>query len=389
MTCRRLFAGVNRFIYRPGVLLVLLAFLLSGCSSVTTLFNSSASGSAKTAAESSGGAAGTANASSSAAAAADTATATVDFFAMDTYMTITANGAQAQAAVNAAEAEVYRLENELSRNLAASEISKINDRSGQGPVTVSQETFDIIADAVSYSEKTGGAFDITIAPIMDIWGFKDSKYRVPSALEIRTALPLVGWNRIRLDEANLTVELPVAGMELDLGGIAKGYASDKVQEVMHKYSLTSALISLGGNVAVFGPKADGSLWKIAITDPRAPDSYIGILRATDVSVITSGGYERNFTKNGVTYIHIMDPATGSPVKSDLLSVSIITPSGVQGDSLSTALFVMGKEKAIAYWQEHRDFACVLVTLSGEVFASADIKDTFSLTDAKAAPTFFE
>jgi len=378
MTYRRFIlpADTGRSVYPLGVLFVLLIILLTGCGTGSTLTtsDSAASGSSATAVSSSGAA---------------SATATADFFAMNTYMSITANGPDAQAAVDAAQAEVYRLENEMSRNLTASEISQINLQSGQGPVTVSQETFDIIADAVKYSSLTAGAFDITIAPIMDIWGFTDSNYRVPAASEILAVLPLVDWQKIKLDAANLTVELPVAGMALDLGGIAKGYASDRVQTIMHGYDVTSALISLGGNVAVFGPKADGSLWKIAISDPQAPDSYIGVLKATDVSVITSGGYERNFVQDGVTYIHIMDPATGSPVVSDLLSVSIISPDGVQGDSLSTALFVMGKDKAIAYWQAHKDFACILVTTTGEVFASTELADTFTLTDTKGSLTFFK
>ena len=378
MTYRRFIlpADTGRSVYPLGVLFVLLIILLAGCGTGSTLTtsDSAASGSSATAVSSSGAA---------------SATATADFFAMNTYMSITANGPDAQAAVDAAQAEVYRLENEMSRNLSASEISQINLRSGQGPVTVSQETFDIIADAVKYSGLTAGAFDITIAPIMDIWGFTDSNYRVPAASEILAVLPLVDWQKIKLDATNLTVELPVAGMALDLGGIAKGYASDRVQTIMHGYDVTSALISLGGNVAVFGPKADGSLWKIAISDPQAPDSYIGVLKATDVSVITSGGYERNFVQDGVTYIHIMDPATGSPVVSDLLSVSIISPDGVQGDSLSTALFVMGKDKAIAYWQAHKDFACILVTTNDEVFASTELADTFTLTDTKGSLTFFK
>lgn len=372
MTCRRFSVSADAVTpkYRIGVLLVFLAFLLSGCGLTPVISGSSA-------------------AASSTGTASSAATATADFFAMDTYMSITANGTDAQAAVDAGQAEVYVLENELSRNLPASEISKINAQSGLGPVTVSQETFDIIADAVSYSEKTNGAFDITIAPVMDIWGFTDSKFRVPAASEIQAVLPLVNWQKIVLDKTKLTVELPVKGMELDLGGIAKGYSSDKVQTVMRGYNITSALISLGGNVAVFGTKADGGLWKIAISDPAAPDSYIGVLTATDVSVITSGGYERNFIQNGITYIHIMDPALGTPVQSDLLSVSIVSADGVQGDSLSTALFVMGKDKAIAYWQAHKDFACILVTSTGEVFASTELRNTFSLMDAKRSLTFFE
>ncbi len=361
---------------RFGALLVLLAFLISGCTSAASVtgLGTDASAAASTAAAASG---------------SPDSTATADFFAMNTYMMITANGPEAQAAADAAKEEVYILETELSNKLTDSEITQININSGKGPVAVSQETFDIIAEAAAYSEKTDGAFDITIAPIMDIWGFSDSNYRVPTSAEIAAALPLVGWKAVMLDEGSLTVELPVTGMKLDLGGIAKGYASDKVHEIMKGYDITSGLISLGGNVAVFGTKADGSPWRIAIADPQAPESYIGVLSSSDISVITSGGYERNFTQDGVTYMHIMNPETGSPVQSDLLSVSIITASGVQGDSLSTALFVMGKDKAIAFWQANRDFECILVTTAGEVFASAGLKDTFKLTDTAAALNFFE
>ena len=188
---------------------------------------------------------------------------------------------------------------------------------------------------------------------------------------------------------------------LDLGGIGKGYASDVVQKTLLTYDISAALINLGGNVAVLGPKEDGTPWKIGIADPNAPDpnapdpnapdAYLGVVSGTDISVITSGGYERFFTQNGTTYIHIMDPATGKPVQSDLISVSIVTADGVQGDCLSTALFVMGKDKAIAYWQNHPDFACILVTTSHEIFASKELKDSFTLADPNSAYklTFFE
>jgi len=333
----------------------------------------------------------TSGCASSALANKPPVSAGVDFFAMNTYMTITCYGPDAKAAADAGEAAVYELEKTESRMISTSEISRINANSGKGPVTVSQETFDIISDAVQYAEKTQGAFDITIAPVMDIWGFGDGNYKVPTDVQIQAALPLVNWKEIKLDAANLTVELPVAGMQLDLGGIGKGFASDKVQKIIKGYNVTAALINLGGNVAVFGPKTDGSLWKIGIADPNAPDpnaadAFLGVLTGTDISVITSGGYERFFVQGGKTYIHIMDPATGKPAESDLLSVSIVTPNGMQGDCLSTALFVMGKDKAMTYWRDHKDFSCILVTTSGEVFASQDLKDKFALVDTKTAYT---
>ena len=316
-------------------------------------------------------------------------TATSDFFAMNTYMTITVNGTEAKAAASAAVKAVNDLEQSLSRNIASSEISAINAKAGVSPVTVSGETYGLIKSAVEYSVLTDGVFDITIAPVMDIWGFSDGNYRVPAQSEIDAALGHVDCRKIILDDAGLSVFLPEAGMAIDLGGIAKGCASDVVQKVIKSYDVSSAMISLGGNVAVFGTKADGSLFRTAITDPRNPDRYIGILEATGVSVITSGGYERFFTENGVTYIHIMDPLTGSPVKSDLLSVTIITPDGTEGDALSTALFVMGRDKAVEFGRTHTDFSFVLVTETGELVVSSALKDSFTPTDSSAAVTYVD
>jgi len=316
-------------------------------------------------------------------------TATSDFFAMNTYMTITVNGSDAKAAAAAAVKAVNDLEQSLSRNIASSEISAINAKAGVSPVTVSEETYGLIKSAVEYSGLTDGVFDITIAPVMDIWGFTDGNYRVPAQSEIDAALTHVDYRRIVFDDTGLSVFLPDAGMSIDLGGIAKGYASDVVQKIIKSYDVSSAMISLGGNVAVFGTKADGSLFRTAISDPQNPDRYIGILEATDVSVITSGGYERYFTEGGVTYIHIMDPAAGSPAKSDLLSVTIITPDGTEGDALSTALFVMGRDKAVEYGRTHTDFSFVLVTETGELVVSSALKDTFTPTDSAAAVTYVD
>lgn len=345
----------------------LIAFFLSGCSMISL----------------------PAGRPETAKTAASTDTATAEFFAMNTYMTVTAYGPEAREAADAAKSEVYDLENRLSRTIESGDIARVNAGSGRGPVKVSSETFGLVASALRYSEETGGAFDITIAPVMDLWGFTDGNYRVPSDDEIADVLPLVGHEGVVLDEDNRTVELTKPGMKLDLGGIGKGYASDRVQEVMREYDITAGLISLGGNVAVFGSKADGSPFRIAIADPGDPASYLGVLTATGVSVITSGGYERNFTENGKTYIHIMDPDTGRPAESDLASVSIITADGVQGDSLSTALFVMGRDRALDYWRGHRDFDFVLVTVSGEVLASDGLEGIFSLADGSRTLTMID
>jgi len=314
-------------------------------------------------------------------------TATVNFFSMNTYMTITAYGKEADLAVEAAKLRVYELENLFSRTLDTSEVSLINQNAGIKPASVSADTYKVISLALEASRETDGAFDITIAPVMDLWGFTTDTYYVPSSDERLAAAELVDYQYVELDESSQTVFLTKENMEIDLGGIAKGYASDEVQRVLSSYDVDAAMISLGGNVAVFGEKEDASLWKTGIADPFDLSSCVGILTDTDISVITSGGYERNFTQDGKTYIHIMNPDTGEPAESDLASVSIISADGSQGDTLSTALFVMGSEKAMQFWRSHQDFSVVLVTSDGEILASKDLVGTFAASEGNEV-TFF-
>lgn len=315
-------------------------------------------------------------------------TADSDFFAMNTYMRIEVRGKEAKEAVDAGRDEVYRLERLLSRTDPNSEISAINEAAGVSWSQVSNETFLLIQTAVRYSERTEGFFDITIAPVMDVWGFAGDRPVVPDDDEIRDALMLVGYDRVLLDEKTQSVRLEDPGMSLDLGGVAKGYAGDRVAEVIRQYDIEAALINLGGNVAVYGSRANGDSYRVAITDPDDRKAYLGAIEADDVHVITSGGYERFFEQDGKTYIHIMDPKTAQPAQSDLLSVSVIDSNGSRSDILSTALFVMGKERAIRYWKEYRDFGLVIKTVDGELLVSANLRGTFIVSQGKSV-TYFE
>ena len=176
------------------------------------------------------------------------------------------------------------------------------------------------------------------------------------------------------------VSFSVSGMELDLGGIAKGYTSSAMMDCFRSNGVTSGMVSLGGNVQTIGAKPDGSLWKVAIQNPTAEEDadFLGILETKDCAVITSGGYERYFEENGVRYHHIMDPATGKPAESDLTSVTIVSENGTLADGLSTALFVMGLDKAIAYWQAHAsEFDAVLCTEDETLYVTEGIQDAFS------------
>ena len=159
------------------------------------------------------------------------------------------------------------------------------------------------------------------------------------------------------------------GMAVDLGGIAKGYASDKVAELLKEKGVASAIVSLGGNVYGVGTKPDGEKWEVALANPLDANDYCGLISIENQAVVTSGGYQRYFEENGKKYHHIIDPATGYPAESGLLSVTIISDSGTEADVLSTALYVMGLEKALAFWQEHGGFEAIFVTEAGEVIAT--------------------
>lgn len=309
--------------------------------------------------------------------AASQAEASREFFAMDTYMRVSAYGAgeQAEEAAAAAEAEIYRLEELFSTGLETSEVGAINANGGG---SVSPETFYLLERARALCEMTAGAFDISVYPLMEAWGFPTQEYRVPADEELAELLKKTDASQVLLDEQGGVVSFGIDGMQIDLGGIAKGYASSRIMEIWKDAGITSGLVSLGGNVQALGAKPDGSLWRIAVQSPYDANAYLGILSVKDKAVITSGGYERYFEQDGVRYHHILDPATGYPAESGLVSVTVISGDGTLADGLSTALFIMGRESAVAFWREHsEEFDAVLYTEDGELYVTEGIVENFS------------
>ena len=208
----------------------------------------------------------------------------------------------------------------------------------------------LLKKGVQYSKDTNGALDITVAPIMDAWNFTGAHPRVPSREELDKLLLHVGDERIAFGNGTVTLE---DGMAIDLGGIAKGYASDCLSQVLNTSGIDSAMVSLGGNVYVLRHHTpDGSLWRIAVEDPNNSGSYFGILNVADKFAITSGGYQRYFEENGTTYYHIIDPKTGDVARNGLVSVTVVCDNGTMGDALSTALFVMGYDAAVEFWKNY-------------------------------------
>ena len=291
-------------------------------------------------------------------------------FAMDTVMELSAYGAD-DALMEAAEQEILGLESRLSVTDAGSEIYALDHN---GLAELSPDTTELMQTALEMCERTDGALDVSIYPVLRAWGFTTGSYHVPTQEEIEKLLTQVDYRKVTLENGTASI---AQGMEVDLGSVAKGYTGDQVSQLLREGGVTSALLNLGGNVQLVGGKPDGSDWRVAVQDPES-DGYLGVLSLRDKAAITSGGYERYFEKDGVTYHHIIDPSTGYPADNGLISVTIVSADGTLADGLSTSLFVMGKDKATDYWRAHSDeFDMILLTDDEKLYVSEGIKDSFT------------
>lgn len=332
---------------------------------------------------------------------------TKQLFAMDTFMSFTAYGKNSEEAVDAAMAEVQRLDALLSTGNADSEVSQVN-ASGGG--SLSKDSSTILEEAMKIYELTDGLFDFTIYPLMELWGFPSGDYHVPAKEELLQVLPLVDASKIQYAQSaddtgsygksadgkstgdkgsygkgshgeslyGKSSVLLGEGQKIDFGGIAKGYASARVMEIFREYGISSGMVSLGGNVHVLNRKPDHSKWKIGIQDPDSGQGEVlAVLSVENKAVITSGGYERYFEEDGERYIHILDPRTGYPANQDLVSVTIVSENGTLADALSTSLYIMGLEEAIAYWKaQGEEFDMALITEDGKIYVTEGISKEF-------------
>lgn len=305
----------------------------------------------------------------------------VQLFCMDTVMDLRAYGEEGNNAVKNAEEELKHLETLFDRKSGTSDIHNIN--SGK---EVSEETEEILKKALEISAKTNGAFDITVSPVMDLWGFYDSNYSVPSDTDIKNALKSVNYKNIFFNNGKINI-LNNAG--IDLGGIAKGYASDKVIEIFKDYGIKSAIINLGGNVFALGRRSDGKMWTVAITDPFDKENYALTLEIEDKAVITSGGYQRFFEENGKRYHHIIDPKTGYPAQSGIESVTVISSNAAEADALSTALFVMGKDKAAEFLKKNKNIDAVIITDEKKIYYTPALSEYIKIENDMDSGLLFD
>ena len=296
--------------------------------------------------------------------------ATTDVFAMDTVMNLTVYSKDKETAKKAltdGAKILLELDNTLSTNIVDSELYQLNKL---GNMALGEDGKALMKSAKTFYQKTDGIFNIAIYPLVKAWGFTTNSFQVPSKEEIKKLLPLTNLNDVHYDENTGIVDFEKKGMGIDFGGIAKGYASQKVISKFKEDGITSALISLGGNVHLLGKKPTGKNFVVGIQDPNNPEEYFCTIQSNDESIITSGAYQRYFEKDGRLYHHIIDPRTGEPSNQDLTSVTIISKDSTLADTYSTTLYILGKEKAIAYWKAHSDeFDMVLVDKDNKVYIS--------------------
>jgi thiamine biosynthesis lipoprotein len=310
-----------------------------------------------------------------------TAPAQSIIYGMGTVISSKVFGEQAKEALKAAEEEVVRLEGLLSRFLPESEISRINNSAGICYEKISSETYEVLLRADEYSKCCPGCFDVTVAPLIDLWRNARGTAKPPDKSVIKRILSQVDYTNLIINPCEKAVFLKSAGQFLDLGGIGKGFAADLILKVFKKYEVSSAFTNFGGNVAAIGTKPDGSPWRIGIQHPRNENSIIGVVAIVNQSVVTSGDYQQYFIgNNNKRYHHILNPSTGYPSESGLVSATIIADSSVAADALSTILFIAGMNKGIELLKSFPETEAILIDKDLQVYITQGLKECFQTVE---------
>lgn len=288
-------------------------------------------------------------------------TATV--ICMGTVVTQLVHGAKAKKALSAVNRELRRMEAQLSFHSPSSQLASLNNAAGRKPVKVGPDLFSLLELSRELAVLTGGAFDVTVGPLVREWATCLKSGATPAPSRIETLLALVNARDIELDERRRTAFLPKAGQSVDLGGIAKGYAADRVLPIYRDHGITSGVIDLGGNVFALGRKVDGQPWRVGIQDPENErGTPLFVLEVVDKTVVTSGGYERYTVLGGVRYHHLLDPRTGWPAETDLSSTTVVGDVSAVADGLATAISVIGSTGAAEVLRFRRSaYEALLIT----------------------------
>ncbi|WMJ90299.1 FAD:protein FMN transferase [Anaerocolumna sp. MB42-C2] len=299
---------------------------------------------------------------------------------MDTGIFHAAYGKYAEKAIKAVNQEAWRLEQLLSYFIPTSEISKINQSAGAKCEQISSDTYEILSRSIHFSACSNGTYDATIGPLVNLWTYKTTS-EIPESEKVKEVLPFVNYSDLYLDPVAKTAGLKKNRQCINLGGIGKGFASDKFLEIFRNYGIKSALTNLGGNVAALGSKPDGSPWSIGIQHPRLTDSLLGVVAVTDKSVVTSGDYQRYFIdRTGKRRHHILDPTTGYPSESELISVTVVADNGTTADALSTIIFITGINTGLNILKGFPGTEAIFVDKDLTVYITAGLRNSFHPAD---------
>jgi thiamine biosynthesis lipoprotein len=300
---------------------------------------------------------------------------------MGTTVTQTIYGPHAEKAAREASSRIREIESILSFHLPASDLSRLNNHAGEGDIVLKPETIYNLNKSIYYSGLTNGGFNVLVGPLVKLWKVTSPDADIPSAGQIAALMPLIDYRDLHVNIESGTARLDKKGQMADLGGIAKGYASDEVIAIYKKRGITKAIIDIGGNLGLLGFKSKDTPWCIGIQHPgKDRGNPACAVYLSDCSLSTSGAYERFFKKNGKIYHHIIDPATGYPADTGLLSVSIIAPKSIDSDALSK-IFVIGTDKGIALIKRIPDTNAVLITKDKRIIVTDGLKHNFKLIAA--------
>ena len=300
------------------------------------------------------------------------------FEAMDTVMSLKVRGDA--SACEKLEDRAHELDGILSAADTDSEIFRLNET---GSATLSDDALKLVRRSLELSADLQGFYDPTVYPAVCEWGFIDGDYQVPSDDRLRELAAKIDSTKVNIN--GNTVTLP-KGAAIDLGASAKGYLADECRAILSESNASGAVLNLGGTILLYGKKPDGTPFKVGVADPENPAGYFGYLSCEEGVVATSGGYERYFEKDGTRYIHILDPSSAKPVRNGTLSVTVYSDDGTLADVLSTALFVMGIDRAAYYYKAHDGFEFILLTEDDKLYITEGLYDDFALADGYSFDT---
>ncbi|AKA71856.1 FAD:protein FMN transferase [Clostridium scatologenes] len=274
-----------------------------------------------------------------------------------------------------------QIEDRMTINKANSELDAVADAAGKKPVKVSDDTFFVVEKGIDYAKQSGGIFDITVGPLVKLWGIGTDHARLPLPQEINEKKALINYKDIEMNDKNKTIMLKKPGMIIDLGGIAKGYSADEAVKILKENGVKHAIVNLGGNVFVMNSNINGQAWKVGIQNPYEPrGKSIGIVSVVNKTVVTSGIYERYFEKDGKKYHHILNTQTGYPMDNSLASVTVIRDVSIDADAMTKAVFYKDVKEGLKSVETLKDVEAIFITKDKKVYITPGLKNNFKITD---------